>query len=83
VIVTEVEARGLWCPWSRVRFGNVAVNRNNQETTDRPFVGNARCLASRCMAWRWVGDRGEEGYCGAAGMPVFLRRLRSERGDHG
>lgn len=76
MLLTEAEAKLNWCRHVRQallttddRTGNiravhpVSVNR---------FPGdNARCLASKCMAWRWAQRQiilpGEErkGFCGA------------------
>lgn len=28
------------------------------------------CLASRCMAWRWVKNSSDQGYCGLASEPA-------------
>lgn len=66
-IHTEADARALWCPFA----GN------------RPESGldGERCLASKCMSWRWaythlpdengdlVGDGNTMGFCGLAGAP--------------
>ena len=28
-----------------------------------------KCVASKCMAWRWLSDERVMGYCGLAGLP--------------
>lgn len=76
--MTEEEARTKWCPFGRVYSPNGAYNRT--ETT--AAAGPSRCIASNCMAWRWIKDpvtnlftfgkelpsyEGEHGYCGLAG----------------
>lgn len=71
---TEDEARKCWCPF--VRFcaeDEPAANR--WSNYDNP--PKARCIASECMAWRWINWHHEQGaakeepvgYCGLAGNP--------------
>ena len=76
---TESEARECWCPAARViaPIGDgtdwFIGNRGN----DQDATPHTRCIASRCMAWRWVptaaqfvnGDQGIVGFCGLAGRP--------------
>jgi hypothetical protein len=55
---TESEAREKWCPWSRsiaLRYPSGAplaasVNRRDDGVTS----GECLCIASACMAWRWL-----------------------------
>lgn len=52
MIVTEQEAKTKWCPHARLRSlnGDVAINR----ATDGSSATRSKCLASECMAWKWV-----------------------------
>ena len=55
---TEKAARKMWCP----------MRRPNPELPD----ATQRCIASKCMAWRWFWDDESSiktGYCGLAGAP--------------
>jgi hypothetical protein len=79
-MMTEAEAKTKWCPHARLQTswsspqGGVALAGIN-----RWEKGNAKCIASECMAWRWTGryDTRTEpkvttlptGYCGLAGKP--------------
>lgn len=83
--MTEQDAKTKWCPLYRVATsgGDTSTfemdNRPVEHAEDaeqrwRPtgeFHPVARCVGSRCMAWRWVmpvvGD--SRGYCGLAGKP--------------
>ena len=78
MLKTEDEARQCWCPFVRHASTTddcAAINRGGNE-----MVPNyARCIASKCMAWRWdkteclafPDDEIDEprGYCGLAGKP--------------
>ena len=50
---TEEQAREKWCPYSR-------YNPNNEGGGGNRFWGmdgvhdHCRCIASDCMAWRWL-----------------------------
>lgn len=76
--MTEEEARKKWCPHGRIYSSEGAFNR----TETRTATGPCRCIASDCMAWRWITDplvdfvangktvidyQSEHGYCGLAG----------------
>lgn len=56
---TEAEAKTMWCPLGRGAFQYRAGAANddcmvvaNRAENDGPIT---LCLASGCMAWRWVG----------------------------
>jgi hypothetical protein len=69
--VTEEEARGKWCPFARraafladfdgVTRSMTAVNRSGNLPDE-----DCRCIASDCMAWRWLAHGHDDGYCGLA-----------------
>ena len=74
----EEEARKCWCPFARL------TGTDNQDSGNRlgKEWGSVFCIASECMAWRWIIDDGmineaghgrtsapEYGYCGLAGKP--------------
>ena len=62
--LTEQLARQKFCPF---------VDREYLDGS--PFQGKPTCIATRCMAWRWVTDddgmtdRDPVGYCGITGKP--------------
>jgi len=73
----EVEAIRHWCPLARVR-----ADLEVMDGADRIGTGagnrdvNDLCIASRCMAWRWLKFENARpdvpviaggGYCGAFG----------------
>lgn len=47
MILTEAEAKTKWCPMASYR------NRGGPQADSK-----ARCLASGCMAWRWLARKG-------------------------
>jgi hypothetical protein len=68
---TEKAARQRWCP-----FGRMSDTEEHPASINRNDDGSPRalCLASVCMAWRFVVSQGERqderrGYCGLAGGP--------------
>ena len=85
--LTEAEARKKWCPFVRARdFWDGSACSGNADAFDEKTSDNAdynrnpldsRCIASRCMAWRWItrdkasmeGTFQKVGYCGLAGRP--------------
>jgi hypothetical protein len=67
--VTEDEAKTKWCPFARtVQFdvidAGVSSPRNRVQNTKGSNAGTlyadtlagVKCIASACMAWRWVQD---------------------------
>jgi hypothetical protein len=64
--LTEDEAREKWCPFARTSGGTEEDLAINREYGGEPDVG-ALCLASDCMAWRWMNEVTGRGYCGLAG----------------
>ena len=67
---TEAEARKCWCPFARIAYtgtGTTAVNRVHDPLAT---LNGVQCIASECMAWRWVIQPIEGvGFCGLAGKP--------------
>jgi len=83
-LVTEKEAVEKWCPMARVAtpvtahltghvIAAIACNRSSRSAPDQRLKAevspeSARCIGSRCMAWRWAIEEGRaRGYCGAFG----------------
>jgi hypothetical protein len=54
---TEDEAKQIECPMCMTMAVKFA---------DSPA---AHCVASDCMAWRWVKGSTDHGFCGMAGTP--------------
>lgn len=53
--MTEDEAKQRWCPFARkasLGTSREAVNRKR----DGSPADHSGCIASACMAWRWVDD---------------------------
>lgn len=89
--MTEDEAKTKWCPFARVGAADHEAHRNppyvvegialnRVETRDQiGLPAGSLCVASTCMAWRWLpetewvlADPNEPapvrgGYCGLAG----------------
>jgi hypothetical protein len=63
----EDEARTKWCPYARTSQADSSGNRRHGGHGDPD--PDCKCIASRCMAWRWSYDmeEGLSGYCGLAG----------------
>jgi hypothetical protein len=92
---TEAEAKTKWCPFARSAAAVAMPNASGIITSysaglvahnrDNPNGHIPACIASHCMAWRWIGkkklrdidlvssDVVEEpprlGYCGLSGKP--------------
>lgn len=84
MMLTAEEARAKWCPMAAfplilatpqgqlpVGVGNRGVGPSGPtvEAMDNP--SSARCIATRCMAWRPCAD-GLRGHCGLAGPALNL-----------
>ncbi|AWJ93269.1 hypothetical protein Sp245p_25945 (plasmid) [Azospirillum baldaniorum] len=87
MLMTEEQARTKWCPHARQtgvtnRDGGMCATAN-RAGSEHYGVENCNCIASGCMAWRWVRVRDDEGsedggaailtqtygFCGAFGKP--------------
>ena len=66
MVVTAKEAKEKWCPFARVADSEYQ-GYNREEGSSWP-----KCIADRCMAWRWVDKGRELGYCGLAGPPFLV-----------
>lgn len=76
--VTETQAGEMWCPMARMldtgadRLDEQAGwNRQTYGADCDPNPELCRCIASRCMWWRWTTlhtpNADKRGYCGVAG----------------
>ena len=67
MFANSAEAGKKWCPMALTALGSgVSVNREH----DGSFFFECRCIADRCMVWRWKDSgKNEEGFCGLAGDP--------------
>lgn len=73
--MTEDDAKTKWCPFARVH--RTKASDEAAAAVNRPLEmmdGEAFCLGSGCMAWRWEHfapgidiDRFRHGFCGLAG----------------
>ena len=78
-MMTEEEARKRWCPFVRYATrddGGDYPERAHVVTGNRflhkPGPGLTNCIASGCMAWRWMpGYRLKRGEEVPAGAPMF------------
>ncbi len=53
--MTEEDAKAKWCPFSRVA-SNDGTNGNRHILSADGLNGADKCIASDCMAWRWIED---------------------------
>jgi len=80
--MTEQEARKRWCPF--VTFQRVGDTTLDSRGCTSDGNGTPSCIASDCMAWRWLPIEEQKhikaiesnkppparrGYCGLAGKP--------------
>jgi hypothetical protein len=74
---TEAEAAQRWCPFAREvtpvgKSKKDAAIGNRYETAKDDFTNPAgcRCIASHCMAWRFISV--DRGYCGLASAVLHM-----------
>lgn len=83
--MTEDDARTKWCPFARVPDGGgvtgalTASNRHAGQKAGgdgkpRILRGNAMCIGSECMAWRWIPP---------AESPLFAAAAEERARTHG
>lgn len=71
-ICTEKEAAEKWCPQGAGVATRVMIDESGRQWSVPGDYREARCIGSRCMAWRWAKDDetpdgNARGYCGAFG----------------
>lgn len=62
-MMTEKDAQGRWCPFTRMVFTKeeqlplhqAAFNRTHEGENSVIIPHACNCIASGCMAWRWAG----------------------------
>ncbi len=64
--MTEEDARSKWCPFAITGYFGIALNRLHDP---EPITRETCCIASQCMAWRWLNKASDNGYCGLANEP--------------
>lgn len=57
-MLTEDEANKRWCPFARVQRDG-GGNRYPMDIDLASGHAFARCIASECMAWRWLSPKAE------------------------
>ena len=79
-LTTEEQAKEMWCPKMALLLATIA-NVDLKQWDVQGNVSTDKCVASRCMWWRWAyrfvhTETGEgthydppQGYCGMAGKP--------------
>ncbi|MCM8736631.1 hypothetical protein M5E06_21115 [Azospirillum sp. A1-3] len=68
MLMTEEQARTKWCPHARVTDGSCSdESGGNNRWLDAKGEENCRCIASDCMAWRFVDAE-----------PIYARRYVSD-----
>lgn len=58
MILLEIEAKSKWCPMTRNVYNDgytICVGHNDKGD------GDSYCIASNCMLWVWIDNKG---YCG-------------------
>ena len=71
------DALERWCPFARGAIDDtLAGNRNYDGETLR----SCKCLASDCMAWGFVDDSIDAGFCALMGS--FIPEEDSPKGNH-
>ena len=69
MVVSEEQAKSLWCPFSRVGLGGAQITANRHMSDDAAMSGS-HCLGPGCMAWAWWNDPPDKtkrmGFCGLA-----------------
>ena len=66
MLLTEEQARQKWCPFATT----TSLSGGRIFDTRGESKGFTLCIASACMAWRWVNPNTSSlGFCGLAGTP--------------
>ena len=79
---TEAEAKTKWCPHAVASHTDPRRGFRKEDGGEWPVEPNHPCIASMCMAWRWVNKAGytinidgveqaipQRGHCGLSGKP--------------
>lgn len=60
---TPNEAKGLHCPYARIREGGATTTAAVNRSPDGTSKGGALCLADSCMSWGWMNSDKKKGDC--------------------
>ena len=52
--LTEGVAKGMWCPHARKIVHKQQKPGHNMEEVSEDVVYREKCIASKCMMWRWL-----------------------------
>lgn len=64
MLVSEKEAKEMWCPFAKGYIGEVEVG-NRSANEDRPIPFSCRCIGADCMLWSYLDSAlSDLGYCG-------------------
>ena len=72
MLVTEKEAKERWCPFAQ--FGS-GCNRKLAESSEP--LSACMCIASQCMAWRWMPLMADQPF-----MDAIKDRMESSGDSH-
>jgi hypothetical protein len=65
--MTEEDAHQRWCPFARLPNGVNHVSPSMVPSTQASIRDGSHCIASECMAWRWINYGQRHGFCGLGG----------------
>jgi hypothetical protein len=71
------DASEMWCPFARGAIDDALAGNRNY---DGEPLRSCKCLTIDCMAWEFVDDNINEGFCALMGS--FIQEEGSPKGNH-
>jgi hypothetical protein len=65
--ISVEDALDMWCPFARGAIDDALAGNRNY---DGESLRSCKCLAYDCMAWEYVDDSIDEGFCALMGNHV-------------